>query len=491
MGLGLHGGGLESARYLALHGAECTVTDTRDEAALAPSIEQLESSPGTGGKIRYVLGRHEIADFSGADMVIKNPGVRADSPFLAAARRIETDISLFLAASPARLCAVTGSKGKSGTASALYWALDHARAAGLVSGAAYLGGNITVSPLGFLGQLKTGDDVVLELSSWQLGDLRLCGERKAAGTKTLLRPRCALFTAIMSDHQDRYDSMEAYINDKREIYRSQDAKAVTIACCDDEWGKSFLAETPARALPYSQRPLAPETDGAWLDGNGSGYARCTGHGKDGMALEVVPFAPAAPGRHNKKNLLAAALALLDLGFPADFIRESLGNFPGIEHRLELFAESDGVRFYNDTAATIPEAAAAAVEALAGEHGEKPLVLVSGGTDKNLDFTPLAAAAVMVQKLILLEGSGSAKLADLLAARGVSFLGPFGVLEEAVRAACGAASRLRTADGGPVTVVLSPGCASFGMFQNEFDRGRKWKEAVKKFLGSASDTLELF
>ena len=484
MGLGLHGGGLESARYLALHGAECTVTDMRDEAALEPSIEQLESSPGIGGKIRYVLGRHETADFSGADMVVKNPGVRADSPFLADARRIETDISLFLAASPARLCAVTGSKGKSGTASALYWALNHAHKAGLVSGAAYLGGNITVSPLGFLDGLKAGDDVVLELSSWQLGDLRLCGEGRGAGGKTLLRPRCALFTAIMSDHQDRYGSMEAYINDKREIYRCQDREAVTIACCDDVWGTSFLAETPARALPYSQSPLPPEMDGAWLDGNGSGYARLAGRGKAGQALEVVPAAPAAPGRHNRQNLLAAALALLDLGFPADFIRESLSSFPGIEHRLELFAESDGVRFYNDTAATIPEAAAAAVEALAGERGEKPLVLVTGGTDKNLDFTPLAAAAGLVQTVVLLEGSGSAKLASLLAARGVSFLGPFGVLDEAVRAACEAASRQRAAGGGPVTVALSPGCASFGMFQNEFDRGRKWKEAVRKALGQA-------
>ena len=461
MGLGLNGGGLESARYLALCGAECTVTDTRDEAALEPSITQLEGTPGLAGKIRYVLGRHETADFVRADMVIKNPGVKQDSPYLAAARRIETDISLFLAVSPARLFAITGSKGKSGTASALYWALNKARKTGLVQGVARLGGNIAVSPLGFLDGLGAGDDVVLELSSWQLGDLRFCGRSE------LLKPRCAIITAIMSDHQDRYGSMEEYVNDKREIYRSQDRTASTITFCDDFWGKSFLAETPARALSCSDRE---NTGNAWIGKDGAGYARYGGE-----TLRVLPAVPAAPGRSQKKNLLTAALALADLGFGAEFIRDSLGAFPGIEHRLELFAERDGITLYNDTAATVPEAAEAAVEAL----GEKPLILVSGGADKNLDFAPLVRAAASVQQLILLEGSGSAKLAPLLAAAGISFLGPFGNIEDAARAAIRTARALGSKSG--VTVALSPGCASFGMFLNEFERGRKWKEAARKFL----------
>jgi UDP-N-acetylmuramoylalanine--D-glutamate ligase len=467
MGLGLNGGGLESARYLTLRGAECTVTDIRDEAALEPSIVQLEATPGLAGKIRYVLGRHETADFARADMVIKNPGVRQDSPYLAAARRIETDISLFLAASPARLFAVTGSKGKSGTASALYWALDKARKAGLVQGAAQLGGNIAVSPLGFLDGLGVDDDVVLELSSWQLGDLRFCGRCE------FLKPRCAIITAIMSDHQDRYGSMEEYVNDKREIYRFQDRTASTIVCCDDSWGKSFLEQTPARALSCSDRE---GVGNAWIGKDGSGYAR-----RGGETLRVLPAAPVMPGRRQKKNLLAAALALMDLGFESEFIRDSLGAFPGIEHRLELFAEKDGITLYNDTAATVPEAAEAAVEALAGERGEKPLILVSGGADKNLDFTPLVRAAALVQQLILLEGSGSAKLVPLLAAAGISFLGPFGSIEDAARAALQAARTFAGSKSG-VTVALSPGCASFGMFLNEFERGQKWKEVAKKFLG---------
>jgi UDP-N-acetylmuramoylalanine--D-glutamate ligase len=458
MGLGLHGGGLESARYLAAHGAEVTVTDLRDEAALSPSIEKLDAG---GVKVRYVLGRHDIEDFKRADMVIKGPGVPPDSPYLKAAGRIETDISLFLAASPARLTAVTGSKGKSGTASALHWALDRARSGGLLAGRAFLGGNITVSPLTFLDCLDPDDDVVLELSSWQLGDLR--------GKEPLLKPRAAVLTAVMPDHLNRYGSMEAYVADKRVIYQGQDSRDVTVAG-SDSWGQSFLVETGGRPLVYAEDPLPPDTAGGWLTGpDGPALARLPG----GELAELVPAAVLTPGYHQKKNLLATALALLDLGLPAGHICRSMGTFPGIEHRLEFFRESRGVRFYNDTTATIPEAAAAALAAF-----DRSLILVCGGTDKNLDFGPLAAAIRQARSegrlkdLVVLAGTGSDKLKALLDKDGVPFRGPWDSVDAAVR------STLDAAAAGD-TVVLSPGCASFGMFLNEFDRGYKWKEAVSR------------
>jgi UDP-N-acetylmuramoylalanine--D-glutamate ligase len=471
MGLGLHGGGLESARYLLRHGADITVTDLRDAETLAPSIERLEAARRDAGSaaIRYVLGRHETEDFSSADMVIKNPGVRPDSPFLQAARRIETDISLFLAASPARLSAVTGSKGKSSTASALYWVLQR-RGAGrpannappLPACRAYLGGNITVSPLTFLDELTAADDVVLELSSWQLGDLK--GRTVPGGSSPLLKPRAALLTAILPDHLDRYGTMEAYIADKRVIYQGQDETDCTVAGCDN-WGRSFLAETHGRPLVYADAPLV-DVDGGWLSSsNGPGLTRCA----DGDIFEIVPTMTMVPGRHQKQNLLAAGLALFDLGLEPGLIREALGDFPGVEHRLELFHEANGVRFYNDSAATIPEAAAAALEALIGDG---PITLVTGGTDKNLDFSPLVWAAKWAGAVVLLEGSGSEKLRGLFDAAGIAYRGPFDSLDRAASAALEAA-----VTGG--CVVLSPGCASFGMFLNEFDRGLKWKETIRR------------
>ncbi|MCA1949357.1 MAG: UDP-N-acetylmuramoyl-L-alanine--D-glutamate ligase, partial [Treponema sp.] len=256
MGLGLNGGGLEAARYLASHGAQVTVTDLRDETVLRPSIEALGDLP-----IRFVLGKHEMSDFKTADVVVKNPAVKPDSPFLAAAKRIETDISIFLQENPARLCAVTGSKGKSSTASALHWALSSLRnttdsqGKPLLPGRAYLGGNITVSPLTFLDQLRPEDDVVLELSSWQLGDLR--GRKlMSAGTnntqaaeRALLKPRVAILTTILPDHLDRYGTMEAYVADKRVLYQGQDSSDVTVTGSDN-WGRSFAAETKGRPRMY-------------------------------------------------------------------------------------------------------------------------------------------------------------------------------------------------------------------------------------------------
>ncbi|MDR3122991.1 MAG: UDP-N-acetylmuramoyl-L-alanine--D-glutamate ligase [Treponema sp.] len=470
MGLGLHGGGLETARYLASHGADITITDLRDEQALSPTIERLEAA---GVKARYVLGRHDIDDFKNADMVIKNPGVRPDSPYLQAAARIETDISLFLAASPARLTAVTGSKGKSSTASAIRWVLSQARVRGLLPGKAFLGGNIAVSPLAFLDVLTAEDDVTLELSSWQLGDLgnglKAEGPLTADGSAVngpsargrLLKPRVAVITAIMPDHLDRYGTMEDYVADKRVIYRGQDRGDLTVAA-GDSWGQSFLAETPGRSMVYAETPLPDGAAGGWAEGrNGPGLARTA----SGKTVELVPAKLLVPGYHQKKNLLAAALSLLDLGLAAEFIRESLGSFPGIEHRLEFFHEARGIRFYNDSAATIPEAAAAAVEAF-----DRPVALVTGGTDKNLNFGCLAAAASKAKAIILLAGSGSDKLRLLLDKAGIPYRGPWDSVDEALRSALSAAS---AGD----AVVLSPGCASFGMFLNEFDRGRKWKEAV--------------
>jgi UDP-N-acetylmuramoylalanine--D-glutamate ligase len=184
---------------------------------------------------------------------------------------------------------------------------------------------------------------------------------------------------------------------------------------------------------------------------------------------VVPETVLIPGYHQKKNLLSAAVTLLDLGLDSDFIASSMGSFPGIEHRLEFFHEAGGVRFYNDSAATIPEAAAAAIDAF-----DCRMALVTGGTDKNLDFAPLVKAASAARDrlaaIILLAGSGSEKLRPLLKGAGLSCRGPFDDTDTAARTA------VEHAAPGDA-VILSPGCTSFGMFLNEFDRGRKWKEAV--------------
>ncbi len=439
MGLGLNGGGLESARFFASHGAEVTVTDLRDEKVLRPSMLALATWP-----IRYVLGRHEMPDFAGADIVIKNPAVKPTSPYLKAARRIESDISVFLGLSESPVIAITGSKGKSTTVSAIKHGFD---SAGMKS---LLGGNITVSPLSFLGETGPDIPVTLELSSWQLADLKGLG---------VLKPRISAITSIMPDHQNYYGSMEAYVADKRIIYAEQGKGDFTLCSRDDGWGLSFASETPAKPVFFSGATLPGGMDGAFLDGR-EGFFR-SGASK----VPIVPSELLVPGGHQKRNLLVAGAALYLYGVAPSAIAPAMASFPGVEHRLEFFAERDGVRCYNDSAATIPEAVAAAIEAF-----DRPLVLITGGTDKDLDFSPLSAQVEKPKDIILIAGSGTDKLIPILRSAGRLFRGPFDSLEKAVDEAFASA---KPGD----AILLSPGCTSFGMFLNEFDRGTKFKNLV--------------
>jgi len=529
MGLGLHGGGAAAARFCAERGAQVTVTDLQSEEALGPSLETLAGLP-----IRYVLGRHEEPDFRNADMVIKNPAVPRNASYLKLAPRIETDLSLFLSAlwDPGThgltvpLIAVTGTKGKSTTASAIHHGF---RRLGYRS---YLGGNITISPLSFLGeilQLKeprqmvrraprdghsdtvslgsagsgsagsgsagsssaasesaarsrpshTGSSViVLEISSFQLGDLLLTAHPEQ------LTPRVAVITNIFEDHQDYYGSMPAYVADKRLIYRYQAAHDTLIYHADDAYGPSFAAESAARALAVSRTKLPPDLPGAYLS-NGAVLAHAT---------ETVPLLPpetAARGAHMQMNLLTAALALYAFGVAPEDAAESVADFGGIPHRLEELGSAGGVRFINDSAATIPDAALQAAETFS-----EPIFLIAGGSDKNGSFDAFPSIIERVAHTYLLPGGGTERILSALqdtqsgtpsdhdepekrgGTAGVE--GPFTTLRGAFDHAYAAAAHEAGRSGGAV-VLLSPGCASFGMFKNEFDRGRQFTDLVLKVL----------
>ena len=232
MGLGIHGGGLASARFFAGRGARVTVTDLRSQRVLAEAMDQLREYD-----VRYVLERHEEEDFSGADLVIKNPAVAPSSPFLQRAREhvvpVETDLSVFFALARNPILAVTGSKGKSTTASAIAFVLSRVHAG------TRLGGNITVSPLSFLDELSPDAPVVLELSSWQLGDLTGRG---------ILKPAVSAFTVILPDHLDKYAGMADYVKDKKAIFLEQDPGQKAVFNLDDPWQRAFPSET--RAAPF-------------------------------------------------------------------------------------------------------------------------------------------------------------------------------------------------------------------------------------------------
>ncbi|MCQ2983134.1 MAG: UDP-N-acetylmuramoyl-L-alanine--D-glutamate ligase [Treponemataceae bacterium] len=433
MGLGLNGGGEATVRFFARYGATITVTDMKTENDLWPTIEALRSDPICGeaienGRIKFVLGMHDLKDFESADVVIKNPGVKYDgNKYLAAARAIESDVSLFLRFTKAPVIAVTGSKGKSSTVSAIHYGLNHC---GFKS---FLGGNITVSPLTFLEETTEETPVVLELSSWQLADLRGRG---------VLKPKISLITKIVPDHQNWYGNMESYVADKKLIYADQTPDQYTLCTSDDDWGKTFAAETNGTVVWYSASDLHIEET-------------------------------AVPGFHMKQNISNAVLVLGLMGVPEDKARAVMAQFPGIEHRLEYFHSYGTVPVYNDSAATVPEAVLEAVRAFEG----KRVVLLTGGTHKGLTYEKAAEACTLADSVYLLAGNGTDMLMELLDTAGTAHSAPFASVTDMLNAVR-ADVRPDSAD---TVIVFSPGATSFGMFKNEFDRGNQFKAAAREIL----------
>ena len=441
MGLGLHGGGLASTIFFASRGAEVTVTDLRSREVLDPVLEKLKSF-----SIRYTLGEHRMEDFVNADLVIKNPAVPISSPYLKAAKRIETDISVFLSLNRRPVIAVTGSKGKSTTVSAVYHVLKKHFPG------TKLGGNITVSPLTFADECvkESSVPVILELSSWQLADIK---------DKKVLKPKTAVITNIMPDHQNRYSSMDEYVADKKLIYSGMDKEGFLVCNYDEIYGRNFAVETAAKVLFVSSVPLPEKTDGVYLDGD-RGFIRI-----NGKTELVLPEKITLAGRHNRINLLYAAAVLYLEGLSSVDIAEGLSLFKGIPHRMEKVAEINGTLWYNDSAATIPQATEAALKSFTG-----PVLLICGGTDKELQFDGFDEAVRIPERIYLLEGSATERMLPIIKSAGTPFKGPFSSLKEAVESAF--------TDSKPgESVILSPGATSFGMFLNEFDRGDQFRTMV--------------
>lgn len=450
MGLGAHGGGVSTARYCAQSGADVTVTDLRSEEDLSRSLEQLDGLP-----IRYVLGEHREEDFREADLVVKNPAVPRSSPYLRYAARIETDISLFLSRHRGEIYAITGTKGKSTTATALHFILSAA------DPLARLGGNITVSPLSFAAELSGTEAIVLELSSFQLGDLCLT----PAGMRDQL-PRFAVgvITNLLQDHQDYYDSMDAYAADKTVVFRRQQITDWVILSCDDDYSRGFHPPIAERTIRLTGGPLSDAVH-AGIIGE-SGYARVPALGYPNP-VELVPDSLRVVGHHQRTNLLFAATAAALLGRDPGDIRERVASFGGVPHRLEFVRSYRSVDYYNDSAATIVEATQAAVASF-----DRPIHLIAGGSDKGLPLQLFEQIAGKVNSLHLLSGSATERISALLRQRASTCTGPHETLEEAVNTAT------NEAQPGDV-ILLSPGCASFGMFRNEFDRGDQFRTLVKR------------
>jgi len=427
MGLGLLGRGLKDTQFLIRCGARVTITDLKSEDELAPSLKMLD-----GLDFRIKLGRHDPEDFIHADMILRNADVPRSSEFLAVATDhgvpIEMDESLFCKHFEGQVVGITGTRGKTTTT-----VLTHRIISSFRPGV-FLAGNIMgEATLPLLEQAGPADIVVLELSSWQLQGFH----------NARLSPNAAVFTNIHADHLNRYSGMDEYIRDKKALYQYQAGDDFCL----------FNKDQPETAALADEAPA----------------------GKAFFSVSEIPeqWSILLPGAHNRENVAAAVCLTRKLGAPDEIIRGAVETFQGVEHRLQWLGEKNGIGFVNDSTSTTPVAGCAALAALQGRR----ILLIAGGADKKLDPAPFAiAAAEKTEKIALLEGEGTVGLERELAhAGGINkVVGRFNDLSKAVRAL------VAEAQPGDV-ILLSPGCASFGLFRNEFDRGEQFIKIVQEIL----------
>jgi UDP-N-acetylmuramoylalanine--D-glutamate ligase len=423
VGLGLLGKRLGDIAFLAECGARVLVTDLKTAKELAPSIKKLQKYKN----ITYVLGEHRYEDFDSCDFVLKGQGVALDSPYIKYAEGkgipIEMDESLFAKLAPkVTIIGVTGTRGKSTTTILIYEIL---KASGM---RVHLGGNIKgTAALPLLKEVKDWDVVVFELSSWQLQGF---GEAK-------ISPHISVFTNFMPDHMNYYkDNLKTYFRDKSFIYKFQKKDDVLILGpgmkdkIKDSKGK--LVNTSIKDIPKS-----------W-----------------NVSLK---------GIHNLENIACAVSVVRVLKIKDEVIKRVVENFKAVPGRLELVKTVKGVEIYNDTNSCTPEATSAALHALGS--AKKNIVLIMGGSDKNLDFTDLFKDIKKYTKaVILIPGNGTDRILGDLQKTNVP------IYEKKDLKEIVAHHREITRKGD--IALFSPAFTSFGMFQNEYDRGEKFMKIVK-------------
>ncbi len=381
--------------------------------------------------------------------IFRSPGIRPDHPSLVDARaagsRITSATSYFLHHCPAPVVGVTGTLGK-GTASSLI--------ARMLEGAGFtvhLGGNIGTSPLDFLDQVEAHHRVVLEISSFQAMDLSAS-------------PHLAVVLKTTSEHLDWHRDLDEYHLAKSQLLAHQRSKDIVIFHQDSEGATKVAASKVGTGYAFSA--FQPVGDGIGIEGDR--FYLSTAGERTPLPLQATDVR--LPGRFNLENVAAALLAAILSGATPDDACDAAKRFEGLPHRLELVTTKNGIRYFNDSYATRPDAAMGAV----GCFNHTPLALILGGSEKFADFRELATVLLAHPTLahVALIGQTAPRLEEAITLAGERrfHLTHHDQLESAVRTCA-----MSVPPGG--TVLLSPACASFGLFPNYKVRGERFRETV--------------
>jgi UDP-N-acetylmuramoylalanine--D-glutamate ligase len=483
--LGLARSGIAVARFLTDCGARVTVYDVRPEAELGAAVAALDDRD-----VRRLLGPEvdPAGALRGTALIVTSPSINPDYPTteprlraalqaLVAARRagdraapaLVSEPDLFLRLCVAPTIGVTGTKGKTTTAS-----LTAALLAADPAHPSLLGGNIGTPLVERLPELTPSHRVVYELSELQIPTL-------SRGTTV------AAYTNVTADHLDRHGSLEAYRRVKRRLAELVDRDGALVLNLDDPVVGAYEAVGGGRVVGY--RADVPAAGGVgvvdgWIVAEAVEPLRLAR--EDGAtanpAGRIMPVAELAiPGRHNLSNALAAVGAALLFGVAPAAIRGAAAAFRGVPHRLETVAVLDGIRFVNDSMGTQPDAVVAALRSFEG-----PIVLIAGGRDKGVDMAELAVEVAARVAAAVLIGESAGTLGGLFRSAGLAWIEDVGELARAVPRAyeiaraiaeSGGASADTSGRGQRATVLLSPAAASFDQFVDYAARGEVFRAAV--------------
>ena len=446
--VGLARTGMATALFCAAHHAQVTATETRGEQELGDVPTKLRQAG-----VVLELGGHTEKTFLAQDLIIPSPGVPADDPFLATARRkgitVWSEIELAYRFMEGKLIGITGSNGKTTTTTLLHHILKNAGMEVI------LAGNVGTPMIACVEAMHGGTVTVAELSSFQLELI------------DTFRPNIAVLLNLTPDHLDRHKTMEAYAAAKARIFEKQTELDAAVL---NEDNPPTMQRAPKKPQVFWFSRKHGVKQGAYLRGEDIVVVH---EGQEELVMRAaeIPLA----GAHNLENVLAAVTAARLAGADVASIARGVRSFAGVEHRLEFVAEIGGVRYFNDSKATNVDATLKALDAFPGR-----ILIILGGKDKGSDYTVLQKPLREKAILALLIGAAANKIEKEIV--GSVAVERAETMQRAVEIASHAA---RPGD----VVLLAPACASFDQFRNYEERGKIFKDLVREVGQKNSDAMK--